>query len=134
MAKYFTIKELIYSATADLKKINNIPNAAVQGNLEALINLLDKIRAKYGKPIYINSGYRSPELNRAVKGVANSQHMLGEAADLDTRKGHAENQKLYNLIASNFDYDQLLWENNGAWIHLSYRRPNRKQRAQVTQC
>lgn len=134
MAKYFTLDELTYSATAKLKKIDNTPNGAIQKNLETLIAVLDKIRAKYGSPIYINSGYRCPALNKAVKGVSNSQHQLGEAADLDTRKGKAENQKLYNLIAQYFEYDQLLWENNGAWIHFSYKAPNRKQKANVTQC
>lgn len=134
MAKYFTLKELTYSATAELKGIDNTPNGAEQRNLEILLEQLDKIRAKYGKPIYINSGYRCPALNKAVKGVSNSQHQLGEAADLDTRKGKAENQKLYNLIAQYFEYDQLLWENNGAWIHFSYKAPNRKQKANVTQC
>lgn len=134
MAKYFTLNELTYSATAQLKGIDNTPNPAIKNNLENLIALLDKIREKYGKPIYVNSGYRCPALNKAVKGVTNSQHQLGEAADIDTRKGKAENQKLYDLIAKNFDYDQLLWENNGAWIHISYKRPNRKQRLSVTQC
>ena len=132
--KYFTMNELTYSATANLKKIKNVPNGAVKKNLEILIEQLDKIREKYGKPIYINSGYRSPELNAAVKGVSTSQHQLGCAADLDTRKGRVENQKLYDLIVKNFDFDQLFWENNGAWIHFSYVRPNRKIKASVTQC
>ena len=134
MGKYFTTEELTYSATAKLKKIKNTPNGAVKKNLEILIEQLDKIREKYGKPIYIDSGYRCPELNTVVKGVSTSQHQLGVAADLDTRKGHAENQKLYDLIAKYFDFDQLLWENNGAWIHYSYVRPNRRMKANVTQC
>lgn len=134
MAKYFTLKELTYSATAQLKGIDNTPNGAEQKNLEILLEQLDKIRAKYGKPIYIDSGYRCPKLNKAVKGVNTSQHQLGIAADLDTRKGKAENQKLYDIIAKYFDYDQLLWENNGAWIHYSYVRPNRKMKANVIQC
>ena len=134
MGKYFTVDELIYSATANLKKIKNTPNGAVKKNLEILIEQLDKIREKYGKPIYINSGYRCPELNTAVKGVSTSQHQLGCAADLDTRKGQEENKKLYKLIAENFEFDQLLNENNWAWVHFSYVRPNRKMKANVTQC
>lgn len=134
MAKYFTLDELVYSSTAKLKGIDNTPNGAIKKNLEILIRQLDKIREKYGKPIYINSGYRCPKLNKAVKGVDTSQHQLGCAADLDTRKGKAENQKLYDIIAKYFDYDQLLFENNGAWIHYSYVRPNRHQKANATQC
>ena len=132
--KYFTMNELTYSATANLKKIKNVPNGAVKKNLEILIEQLDKIREKYGKPIYINSGYRSSELNAAVKGVSTSQHQLGCAADLDTRKGQEENKKLYKLIAENFEFDQLLNENNWAWVHFSYVRPNRKMKANVFQC
>ena len=134
MGKYFTTEELTYSATAKLKKIKNIPNGAVKKNLEILIEQLDKIREKYGKPIYINSGYRCPELNTVVKGVSTSQHQLGCAADLDTRKGQEENKKLYKLIAENFEFDQLLNENNWAWVHFSYVRPNRKMKANVFQC
>lgn len=134
MGKYFTLNELIYSATAELKKIDNTPNGAIKKNLEILIEQLDKIREKWGKPIYINSGYRCPELNKAVKGVDSSQHLLGMAADLDTRKGLAENKKLYNLIVNNFQYDQVFLENKGAWIHYSYVRPNRRLKGSLTQC
>lgn len=134
MGKYFTLDELTYSATAKLKNIDNTPNGAIKKNLETLIEQLDKIREKYGKPIYINSGYRCPKLNKAVKGVDTSQHQLGCAADLDTRKGQEENKKLYKLIAENFEFDQLLNENNWAWVHFSYVRPNRKMKANVFQC
>ena len=134
MGKYFTVDELIYSATAKLKKIDNTPNGAIKRNIESLIEQLDKIRAKYGKPIFINSGYRCDKLNDAVKGVKTSNHLLGVAADLDTRKGKAENQKLYDLIIKNFDFDECHWENNGAWIHYAYVRPNRKKKANITQC
>lgn len=134
MGKYFTLNELIYSATAELKKIDNTPNGAIKKNLEILIEQLDKIREKWGKPIYINSGYRCPELNKVVKGVDSSQHQLGIAADLDTRKGLAENKKLYNLIVNNFQYDQVFFENKGAWIHYSYVRPNRRLKGSLTQC
>lgn len=134
MGKYFTLDELTYSATAKLKNIDNTPNGAIKKNLETLIEQLDKIREKYDKPIYINSGYRCPKLNKAVKGVDTSQHQLGCAADLDTRKGQEENKKLYKLIAENFEFDQLLNENNWAWVHFSYVRPNRKMKANVFQC
>lgn len=127
MGKYFTIKELYASDTAKAKHIDNTPNAMVIRNLENLIAVLDQIRAKYGKPIYVNSGYRCPELNTAVKGKSTSQHLYGEAVDLDTRKGKEENKKLFNLIKSYFPYDQLIDESDFSWVHWSYIRPNRKQ-------
>lgn len=127
MARYFTLKELVYSDTAKKKGIDNTPNDAVVNNLNILMEQLDKIREKYGKPIYVNSGYRCPKLNAAVGGVKTSQHQLGVAVDLTT-KSAAEDKKLYDLIVKNFDYDQCIWERSGSvvWIHYSYLRPNRK--------
>jgi len=132
MAKFFTLNELIYSATAKLKGIDNTPNGAIKKNLEVLIEQLDKIREKYGKPIYINSGYRCPKLNKAVKGVDTSQHQLGCACDITT-KNLEEDKKLYKLIVENFDYDQCIWEEVGKskWIHYSYVRPNRKLKFKI---
>lgn len=133
MAKYFTLKELTYSSVAKKKLINNSPaNDAIVDNLEALMEQLDMIREKYGKPIYVNSGYRCPKLNKAVKGVGNSQHQLGCAADITTRSD-SEDRKLYKLITEHFDFDQCIWEtvNGGRWIHYSYVRPNRHQKFSI---
>lgn len=129
MGKYFTISELCKSDTANARGIDNTQTDDVKENLEALIeNVLDPLREWYGKPIYVNSGYRNPILNRAVGGVSNSQHVKGEAADIDVHNTE-ENQKLYDYITQNLDFDQCLWENNGAWIHVSYKKDgnNRKQ-------
>lgn len=89
---------------------------------------LDPIRELWGKPIGVNSGYRSPELNRAVGGKTTSQHQRGEAADITT--GSVEgNRKLFELIqASGIEFDQLIDENGYKWLHVSYvSRGNRKQ-------
>ena len=127
MSKYFTLKELIRSDTANIKHISNIPNDAVKMNLEILMEQLDKIREKWGSPLYINSGYRCPALNAAVGGVKTSQHQLGVAVDITTRNS-VKDKKLYDMIVKNFDYDQCIWEQSGksVWIHYSYLRPNRK--------
>ena len=129
MGKYFTLNELVKSDVAKKKFIDNTPNDAIKSNLEILIQQLDKIREKYGHPIYVNSGYRCPKLNKAVKGVSNSQHQLGCAADITTGSTE-EDKKLYKLITENFDFDQAIWEKSGQtiWIHYSYLRPNRKQK------
>ena len=129
MGKYFTISELCKSDTANARGIDNTPTKEVKENLEALIeNVLDPLREWYGRPIYVNSGYRNPILNRAVGGVSNSQHVKGEAADIDVHNT-SENQKLYDYITQNLTFDQCLFENNGAWIHVSYKKDgnNRKQ-------
>ena len=107
--KYFTIAELCRSNTADRLGINN------RCRLEHV-------------PITVNSAYRCPELNAAVKGSKSSQHMKGEAADIDTGD-RQQNKLLFEFIRKNLPYDQLIDESNFAWVHVSYRADgaNRKQ-------
>ncbi|WP_071134556.1 D-Ala-D-Ala carboxypeptidase family metallohydrolase [Millionella massiliensis] len=134
---YFSIEELCHSDTATARQIDNTPAPAVRQKLQTLIDeLLDPLRRAWGQPIRVSSGYRCPELNRAVGGVANSQHQTGEAADLTTGTA-AQNRQLFARIiemqqSERIDFDQLIWERGSAtgpdWIHLSYRRgSNRRQ-------
>ncbi len=89
--------------------------------LTALVdNVLDPLRTWWGKPITVNSGYRCPELNAAVRGSKTSQHMKGEAADIDTGD-RQQNKLLFEYIRRNLPYDQLIDESNFAWVHVSYR-------------
>ena len=118
--KWFTIDELTYSDTAEAKGIDNTPNDTEKKNLENLVKyVLDPLRDMYGNPIYVNSGYRSEALNKAVGGSNTSQHRLGMAADIDThtREGNIE---LFNLIAKNLSFDQLIDEKDYSWIHVSF--------------
>ena len=81
--RYFTISELLRSDTALKMGIWNGANLEHEENMRALVeNVLDPLRARYGHPIYVSSGYRCPKLNNAVNGAINSQHMRGEAADI----------------------------------------------------
>lgn len=131
--KYFTIEELVASDTARRRGIDNTPDAAKRQKLQTLIEqLLDPIRAAWGAPIAINSGYRSPALNRAVGGVSTSQHLKGEAADISVGTP-ADNKRLFDKItemqaAGKIAFDQLIDESGYKWIHLSYRAgANRNQ-------
>ena len=122
--QYFTISELTRSQTAKALHIDNFPTPEAVDNMEVLINeCLDHIRELWGKPIYVTSGYRCPELNKAVKGKATSQHLKGEAADITT--GNIDdNKKLFNLIVGNINgivYDQLIDESGYQWLHISYK-------------
>ena len=119
--EYFSIEELCKSDTATARGIDNTPNEEVKANLEALIeNVLDPLREAYGRPIYINSGYRCPELNKAVGGVSNSEHLTGCAADIDTNDKE-ENRKLFELAQElNLPFRQLIDEANLSWVHISY--------------
>lgn len=129
MAKYFTIGELCKSDTAFEKGITNTPDNTTIERMNALMEeCLDKVREMWGKPIGVNSGYRSPELNRAVGGKKNSQHLIGEACDITTGcKAH--NKRLFEMIcASDIEFDQLIDESNYKWLHISYcKGDNRKQ-------
>ena len=120
--KYFTIDELTHSDTAVALDIDNTPTRAVAERLTELVEfVLDPLREAYGKPIYVNSGYRSHRLNIEVGGVRNSQHLSGEAADITS--GTAEGNKwLFNYIRDNCDYDQLIDERDYTWVHVSYKR------------
>ena len=132
--KYFSIKELTKSETATRLKIDNTPTAEVVDNLTALVdNVLDPLRELYGKPIHISSGYRCPRLNKAVGGEANSQHLTGQAADIN-QGSHEENRRLFIYLEEYCTFDQLLWENGGAWIHVSFRKDgkNRQQVKRIT--
>lgn len=126
--KYFTINELCKSNTAVQKGIDNTPNQQIIDNLEQLVlKILDPLREAYGKPIIVNSGYRSAELNRAINGAKFSQHLKGQAADI-TGKSKENNKKLFELIQSlQLPYDQLIDEQNFSWIHVSFSNNLRQQ-------
>lgn len=119
--KYFSIKEMTKSNTATAKGIDNTPDQTVTNNLTKLIEaVLDPLREWYGKPIIVNSGYRCEALNKAIGGAKSSQHMLGEAADI-TVGSKEENEKLFDYIKDNLEFDQLINESDFSWVHVSYR-------------
>ena len=132
--KYFTLKELINSATAKAKGIENKPGLMEEANLVNLVAyILDPLREAYGKPIRVNSGYRSEALNKAIGGAASSQHMKGQAADI-TAGNRKENQKLFDLIQKlKLPFDQLIFEKGSIkegpdWVHVSFNSvSNRRQ-------
>lgn len=135
LSKYFTLEELTVTNHKDL---SNKPDPESTLNLKELCtNLLDPIREFYGCPIYVNSGYRSIELNRRVKGSPTSNHIHGCCADI-TCKDPKHNRVLWNCIlklieVKVIEVDQLIWEkgndNYPQWIHigLAYNKPNRNQ-------
>lgn len=130
MGKYFSIAELTKSETANKRKINNKPTKEVENCLNQLIdNILDPLREAYGQPIIVSSGYRCPELNKAVGGAKTSQHTFGQAADIHTKSNSKEsNKQLFELIKQlKLPFDQLINEYNYSWVHVSYSNRNRRQ-------
>jgi hypothetical protein len=126
--EFFTIEELCASETAKERGINNTPSSEVIYNLRNLIMfVLDPLRRKYGKPIHVNSGYRSPQLNKAVGGVKTSQHVKGQAVDITTYS-RSGNKRLFELIRESGCFDQLIDEKNLSWVHVSFNvNGNRKE-------
>lgn len=131
LTDHFTLSELTRSETAERRHIDNTPSPEVVNNLRALCrNVLEPARVAFGAPIYVTSGYRCMELNAAVGGKITSQHLRGEAADLQVQ-GVSNLRKLYKIIKDHGVFDQLLYETNKAgvkWIHVSYTPyANRRQ-------
>lgn len=117
--QYITVNEMLRSQTAEKLNIKNVPNdPIVMENLEHTIEQLDELRRLYGHPIIITSGYRCPQLNKAVGGKPNSQHVKGQAADIKW------DPELLQFIISNFHYDQLIEETSKRtkWIHISFNK------------
>lgn len=107
--------------------------ASARENIEALVeNVLDPARERLGMPIRVNSGYRCAKHNRKVGGVAASQHLLGEAADVvpvNSEKGKVKSElvRLVRIIKEQGAFDQLIVY--PTFVHVSYKRigRNRKQ-------
>lgn len=121
----FTLEELCASSTARAKGIKNVPNKQERDCLRVLAeNVLQPLREHFDEPIKIGSGYRCAALNKAVGGVANSQHTKGQAADLCIEGDKAKGKKWFDYIRYNLDFDQLIWEHNVKgtyWVHVSYK-------------
>ncbi|WP_310460464.1 D-Ala-D-Ala carboxypeptidase family metallohydrolase [Sphaerotilus sp.] len=122
LSRHFTLEELTASTTAQAEHIDNQPTAAEIASLRALCTtVLDPLRDALGQPIKVTSGYRGPALNRRVKGAAKSQHLTGEAADLQS-PGTAVLDLFQLVIRLKLPFDQIIYEVNGAakWVHVSH--------------
>ena len=129
LSKNFTLEEMYHSDTAIINKINNYPTKEAIKNLGYLTqNLLQPLREKLDKPIYISSGYRSELLNMKVGGVKTSQHKYGQAVDIHV-VGMSPLQLFLFIKDSGLDYDQLILEKTKSteWVHVSYTKHNRHQ-------
>jgi hypothetical protein len=122
LSPHFTLEELTVSETAARKGLDNTPPDDALFNLRRLALFLEDVRTTIGKPIRINSAYRSPEVNGSVGGKTTSQHCLGCAADIRV-PGMTPNEVVKKLKDSNLQYDQLIREFD-SWTHISI--PNTK--------
>lgn len=135
LSKNFTLEELTFSITANNHGINNTPNAEVKAALKRLaVEVLQPIRDAWGQPIVVSSGYRCQRLNALVGGVKNSQHVLGQAADIKAANP-ADNGKLFACIKrlildGKIKVGQCIWEYGSRtcpkWVHVSLPRVGKK--------
>lgn len=120
LSPHFTLAEMTRSTTAIRKGIPNVPSTDQVRALKLLCEkVLEPVRAHFGAPVFVTSGYRSPRLNVAIGGSASSQHCAGEAADF-TVQGES-NFEVCLWMQANLDYDQLILEYPPhGWVHCSY--------------
>jgi len=130
----FSLKELCKSDTASRLNIDNIPTdeVTVENLKDVSINILQPIRDHFGIPFTPNSGYRSPDLNKAIGSSNKSQHCKGEAVDIEIPT--IDNSDLALWVHNNLVYDQLILEfytqgePNSGWVHVSFKKDaNRMQ-------
>ena len=141
LSEHFTLGEMTASSH---KEVYNIPSHEAIANLTNLCKWLEVLRERAaspgpskerGEPIIINSGYRSPQLNRKIGGAANSNHLTGCAVDI--RTSEMEQAICYAAILINYakesqhDFDELLIEKNrygAVWIHFAVRPSNNRRK------
>ena len=130
LSEHFTLGEL----TKTNHKVYNIPSHEAIENLKRLCVGLEALRERAGVPIVINSGYRSPQLNRKIGGQPNSNHLTGCAVDIRVKNNEQLIQYAAILIQyaneTHQDFDELLLEKNrhGAiWLHFAVKpKDNRR--------
>ena len=133
LSNNFSLDEFTDSDKAKELGISNTPSKEATDNLQELVTfVLQPLRDRFGS-IFISSGYRSPELNKAIGGSTTSDHCLGCAADFEVQG--QDNKVMAQWIANNLDFKQLILEfyhvgdMHSGWIHCSYKQgSNNKQK------
>ena len=135
LSPHFHLSEFTSSQTATRRRIDNTPTPAVIAALKGLCeHVLEPVRKQFG-PVKVSSGYRSPALNRAVGGSKTSQHVFGQAADIECPG--VSNAELARWIVANCPYDQVILEfftpgqPNSGWVHVAWK-PGALRRSVLT--
>ena len=137
LSEHITLGEVTKSSH---QEVYNIPSHVAIENLKRVCGWLEELRRRAKTPIIINSGYRSPELNKIVGGVPTSNHLSGCAVDI--RVTGIEQAKRYRDILIEYanetkqDYDELLIERNKSgnyWLHFAVRPKDNRRKTKVLQ-
>lgn len=126
LSRNFTLAELTATGTG----LPNVPSADEQACLRALAqHILQPLRDALGRPVLVNSGFRSAKVNAAVGGAASSQHRLGQAADIVVA-GMTPEALARQIFRMGLPFDQLIWE--PTWVHVSYGPRHRRETLKAT--
>lgn len=135
ISKNFAYKEFEKTDVPGMQVRNTITSAEVRDSIKALVDeVLQPLRDAWGEPLAINSGYRCPEVNKAVGGVPTSQHTKGEAADVCPfgRNGHGDIEVVRQLaqkaVELDLPFDQMILY--PSFVHFSHKRGG-AQRGQI---
>lgn len=128
LSPHFTLEELTHT---DHRQFDNTPNASELANLTRLAAFLEKVKATLGgKPVIINSAFRSKKVNDAVGSKDSSQHRIGCAADIRV-PGVTPDEVVKAVIAADLEFDQVIREFD-RWTHISVpNTPDTKPRQQA---
>jgi len=129
ISKNVSYKEGVYSITANRLGLINKPDEVQLANMKTIAEkVFQPLREWVGKPIKINSFFRSPKLNKAIGGSSKSQHCHGQAIDIDDTFGHKSNADMFTYVKEILNFDQMIWEfgddKNPDWVHISYVSPS----------
>ena len=123
LTEHFTLEEL---TTTSHRQFDNTPNDAEMANLVLLAEFLEKVKALLdGKPIMVNSAFRSKAVNDSVGSKDTSQHRTESAADIRV-PGMTPDAVVRALVASDLPFDQVIREFD-AWTHVSISPSPRRQ-------
>jgi zinc D-Ala-D-Ala carboxypeptidase len=133
LTKNFTLEEMTKSETALRYDIDNTPNEQEISAMKLLAEkVLQPVRDHFGKGVKVNSGFRNQDVNQKVGGSRNSDHIRGQACDIEIPG--IPNAELAEWIKDNLEYNQLILEfytpgvPDSGWVHVSYiPEDNKKQ-------
>lgn len=123
---HFTLNEMTVSQLAAREGLDNNPPAEARANLQLLCNALEQVRALFGAPVIVSSGYRSPTVNQRIGGAPTSKHIQGLAADFTVIEV-SPREVVRRISESAIPFDQLILEFDN-WVHLavSHSAPRRQ--------
>jgi len=135
LSPHFMLSEFSRSLTATAQNIDNTPSLNIVSNLQYLCEkILEPLREFAKRPVFISSGFRCPQLNKAVGGVSSSNHLSGYAADISIPDNDT-GKVWFNWMKKNLpEYDELIMEkatpsSTKYWLHVAIRQGgnNRKK-------